>query len=145
VLKLCYNRFGKRNLTRILRYQLKYNNGKFSWKNLNTVSATQCKRCFYQITEADEKTQETDDNSPLTLHVFVDASQSSYGAVAYICKGKQSSFVMAKNRVAPLRKMTLPRLELMAATIGARLLKHRNHYQTQIVTFGKTTKSFYTG
>jgi hypothetical protein len=56
--------------------------------------------------------------------MFVDASQSSYGAVAYICKGKQSSFVMAKNRVAPLKKMTLPRLELMAATIGARLLKH---------------------
>ena len=57
----------------------------------------------------------------LTLHVFVDASKSAYGASAYICKGKVSSLVIAKNRVAPLKEITLPKLELMAAVVGARI------------------------
>ncbi len=64
-----------------------------------------------------------------TLHVFVDASQRAYGASAYLCKGNTSSLVIAKNRIAPLAKMTLPKLELMAAVIGARMSKNltKNH------------------
>ena len=60
----------------------------------------------------------------LELHVFVDASVKAYGAVAYVCKGKDSSIVMAKTRVAPLKELTLPQLELMAAVVGARLAQH---------------------
>ena len=56
------------------------------------------------------------------IHVFADASQRAYGAVAYLVHGDQSSFVMAKTRVAPTKKqLTLPELELMAALTGARL------------------------
>ena len=57
----------------------------------------------------------------LTLHVFMDVSMKAYGTTIYICQGMQSSFVMAKVRVAPLKQHTLPKLELMAAVIGARL------------------------
>jgi len=60
----------------------------------------------------------------ITLHVFVDASERSYGAVAYLCHRDQTSLVMAKNRISPLKTITLPRLELMAAVIGARLASH---------------------
>ncbi|XP_071132834.1 uncharacterized protein [Mytilus edulis] len=58
------------------------------------------------------------------LHVFVDASTKAYGAVAYLCNGSDSTLVMAKTRVAPLKELTLPQLELMAAVIGARLVNH---------------------
>jgi len=58
------------------------------------------------------------------LHIFVDASIRSYGAAAYIVSETEASLTMAKNRIAPVRKMTLPQLELMAALIDARLATH---------------------
>ena len=59
-----------------------------------------------------------------TLHVFSDASMKSYGAAIYICRGNQFTLVMAKSRVSPLKKFNLPKLELMAAVIAARLVRH---------------------
>ncbi|CAC5425514.1 unnamed protein product [Mytilus coruscus] len=58
------------------------------------------------------------------LHVFVDASMDAYGAIAYICNESYSAVVMAKNRVAPLKKLTHQQLEFMTALIGARLASH---------------------
>ena len=63
------------------------------------------------------------------LHVFSDASLKSFGAVAYFRYQTSSgtfntSFVISKARVAPLKKLTLPRLELMGAIIAARIVKH---------------------
>ena len=55
------------------------------------------------------------------LFVFADASLRAYGAVAFISDNRRTSFIMAKNRVAPLKQLSLPKLELMAALIAARL------------------------
>lgn len=62
----------------------------------------------------------------LTLHVFCLTSERAYSAAAYLQgespDGKPTmSLAASKSRVAPLKKMTLPRLELMGAVIGARL------------------------
>jgi hypothetical protein len=48
------------------------------------------------------------------LHLFTDASKVAYGAWAYLVKGNESAFLMAKNRVASLKQLTIPQLELMA-------------------------------
>lgn len=63
-----------------------------------------------------------------TLCVFSDASQEAFGACAYIRqKTKQGTyevnFIAAKSRVAPLKQLTIPRLELQAAVLASRLAK----------------------
>ena len=55
------------------------------------------------------------------MFVVSDASMKAYGAVVYICHQDQISLVMSKNRVAPTKPITLPKLELMAAVMATRL------------------------
>lgn len=61
-------------------------------------------------------------NQPIYLHVFADASKRAYGAVANLQNAAgNTTFVMAKSRVSPLKDHTLPRLELMAAVLATHL------------------------
>ena len=60
------------------------------------------------------------------MHGFSDASEKAYGACTYLHstdnQGKPHiSLVSSKSRVAPVKPMTLPRLELSAALLLARL------------------------
>ncbi len=62
------------------------------------------------------------------LHVFGDASMVAYSAVAYIrfqlVTGESVvRFVMGKCRVAPIKQQSVPKLELQAAVLAARMLK----------------------
>lgn len=62
-----------------------------------------------------------DAKQPDRFHVFVVASLTAYGAVAILCRGSYTSFEIVKSRIAPLKGLTLPKLELMVALIAARL------------------------
>ena len=62
------------------------------------------------------------------LCVFSDASEDAFGACAYarwqLSTGAFSAqFIAAKSRVAPLKKLTIPRLELQGAVLASRLGK----------------------
>ena len=67
--------------------------------------------------------------SSLQIHGFSDASEDAYAGVVYlrmvdtagtIC----TSLVMSKTKVSPIKRLSIPRLELCGAQILARLLDH---------------------
>ncbi|XP_062541572.1 uncharacterized protein LOC134209590 [Armigeres subalbatus] len=70
----------------------------------------------------------------LELHVFVDASESAYACVAYfriMDRGHpRCALVASKAKVAPLKPLSIPRLELQAAVIGSRIAKSIADYHT---------------
>lgn len=63
------------------------------------------------------------DASSCERHHFNDASQVGYGAVTYLPLVKESGQMMSKARVVPLKRITIPRLELFPATVSVRLDK----------------------
>ncbi|XP_062535421.1 uncharacterized protein LOC134204658 [Armigeres subalbatus] len=66
--------------------------------------------------------------SVIQLHTFADASQQAYGACVYARstdpQGRTKvQLIASKSKVAPLKRITIPRLELSAAVLAARLHK----------------------
>ena len=62
----------------------------------------------------------------VSLNHFSDASEIAYGQVSYICVENtdgmiSTTFLMGKSRVAPMKQTTIPRLELTAALVSARI------------------------
>ncbi|XP_062713663.1 uncharacterized protein LOC134290521 [Aedes albopictus] len=85
-------------------------------RQLPLVNTLQKKRC---VVRSDTKQTE--------LHGFADASLRAYGAVLYTrCISPDGTvevnLVCSKSRVAPLKPMTIPRLELCGALLLARLV-----------------------
>ena len=62
------------------------------------------------------------------LHIFVDSSSKASGAVAYSYyrRTNDSKLLTSKQRVTPCgkKKLTIPKLELTATLVGARLARH---------------------
>ncbi len=92
-----------------------------SWESeLEHLRAVSIPRCYLTAftTTAEQN---------ISLHVFCDASEKAYGAVAYFAVQSDSdiniSFIIARSRVAPKRQQSMPRLELCAALAGAQLAK----------------------
>lgn len=84
-------------------------------KGLNEVSLERC------LTPPDAQ------GKPV-LCIFSDASENAYGACAYLRwqtrdDKYETRFIASKSKVAPLKALTIPRLELQAAVLAARLYK----------------------
>ncbi|XP_058817874.1 uncharacterized protein LOC131681180 [Topomyia yanbarensis] len=82
------------------------------------IEALKIPRCYFPDTS-------TENYESLQLHIFTDASENAYGCVAYfraVINGQpKCALVAAKSKVAPLQYMSIPRLELQAVVLGARL------------------------
>ncbi|XP_062716588.1 uncharacterized protein LOC134292002 [Aedes albopictus] len=93
-----------------------------AWQScLEHLNKIQIPRCILGHTR-------TDQDRSSELHAFVDASQHAYACAIYLRtigeSGVQCSLIIAKTKVAPLKPVSIPRLELQAALIGARLMDH---------------------
>ena len=87
-------------------------------KDLSSLQPIRIPRCYFAIS-----------NNPLVfeLHGFSDASCKAYAAVVYlrtvyVYGGCDIQLVASKTRVVPVKKQSIPRLELLGAVILARLV-----------------------
>ncbi|CAB4022309.1 Hypothetical predicted protein, partial [Paramuricea clavata] len=99
-------------------------------KEINDLENLAIPRCYVELP--------MNRYSRLELHAFGDASELAYASAVYLralfVEGHISTgLVMSKTRIAPVKRVTLPRLELMAAVITARLCTYvRNALDCQI-------------
>lgn len=60
----------------------------------------------------------------IEIHAFSDASEMATAAVVYIKCGDNVRLLTAKTKVAPFKKLSIPKLELCAALLASRLKKN---------------------
>ena len=91
------------------------------WRSeLRLLSDKHVPRCYFNKKSQIASTQ---------LHGFCDASENAYAAVIYlrmtdVFSEVRTSLVTSKTKVAPIKKLTIPRLELCGAYLLAQLLYH---------------------
>ena len=90
------------------------------WMNgLKSIAKWKIPRCISPAAWGDKSIEKE-------LIVFSDASEKAYGCCLYLKTTVKDqvfiNLIMSKTRVAPLKKITLPRLELLAALLAARLM-----------------------
>ena len=99
-------------------------NGNLLWckllNGLEGVTALSLPRCYFQGIQ--------DNVVSCSLHGFGDASSKAYAAFIYLhvttTIGGYVKLVASKSRVARVKELTLPRLELLAALVLTRLITH---------------------
>ena len=90
-----------------------------SWlTDLPTLEGFLTKRCV--------KPQDFGEPLHNEIHHFSDASEIGYGTVSYLRSINENgkincAFLFAKSRLAPMKRITIPRLELTAATLAVKI------------------------
>ncbi len=98
-------------------------------KGLSSLSKVKIPRCYKTDVVANDKVEDCEMAKcvkEVQLHNFSDASEIGYGSASYIrtefIDGRVTcSLVFGKSRTAPLRKISIPRLELQAAVLSVRI------------------------
>lgn len=106
-------------------------------KNLSDLNSVKIPRRFGNVIE----------KSAISFHSFSDASVLAYAAALFIRvevgDNVEVQLIGAKSRIAPTKDTTIPRLELLAATISARLtnslIKEFNLENPEIIYWSDST------
>ena len=126
-------------------------------KKLSLLQNININRCF--------KPTEFGNIVSVSVHNFADASQKAYGCCSYLRLVDEDgrihcSLIMGKSRVAPSKPITIPRLELVAATVAVKINKFvcreleykkhpivlpRNHHITEILVRHYHVKAGHSG
>eukprot|EP00117_Sycon_ciliatum_P005595 scpid65819/ scgid9476/ len=96
------------------------------FQELPTLAAVRIPRCIQKASSKEALTMVH--TLSTQVHIFADASQDAYRAVAYYRvvnrdKTVTCRLVMSRSRVAPTTSTSIPRLELLAAVAGVDLVK----------------------
>lgn len=119
--KILLQRFWEQKVDWDEQVPLPIYDGWLQWRSeLHLLSNIHIPRCYF-----DKKSQ----IATVQLHGFSDASENAYAAVVYLRMidtfGKvQISLVTARTKVAPIKKLTIPQLELCGAYLLTQLLSH---------------------
>lgn len=88
-------------------------------ESLTELSTLSIDRCF--------KPQQFSKDAVVELHHFADGSEKAYGAASYLrvydTNNVRCSLIIGKARLAPIKTISIPRLELSAAVVAVRLHK----------------------
>lgn len=79
--------------------------------------------------------------TPYDIYGFADASEKEYSAVVYLVievSGNYFPVLWSKTRVAPLRRQSIPRLELLSGVILVRLVSSVKEALAQQIAIDKT-------
>ena len=92
-------------------------------KQLECLSQIQVPRCYFSVDKQPIKIQ---------LHGFSDASKRAYSAVVYMRSIYDDGsigvrLILSKTKVTPTKQQSIPRLELLGATILVRLVNSVKH------------------
>ena len=89
------------------------------WRSeLSVLTSIHIPRCYSLLKH---------DTLSIQLHGFSDASEEAYAGVVYVCieysnKVIHTSLITSKTKVSPIKRISIPRLELCGAQVLARLL-----------------------
>ena len=110
------------------------------WKaKLSELAFVEIPRCYLSSTT---------NAVEITLHLFSDASESGYGMCSYLrflhVDGTvHCAFLIGKSRTCPLKPISIPRLELQAATLSVKVykvIKEELTYSIAQTFYGRTLK-----
>ena len=86
------------------------------WKDLsehlNKLSTLNFNRFYFN----------SNSSSPIELFIFCDSSQYAYGFVCYALQNGKSNLVFSKSKIAPMKKRSLPTLELLSVFLAFKSL-----------------------
>jgi len=73
------------------------------------------------------------------IHAYSDASKAAFGSVLYLRRTDgETAIIIAKSRVAPVKELTIPQLELTAAMTAAKLIHYVRSSLGKLIRISKT-------